>query len=86
MDGVSYYRCIGNFVSDSVLDWVNAHAKFRQGVMPFPGSYLDQPAKVIELFAALENHFQKQAREAERREQNKRAMMGARGGGRVGRR
>jgi len=85
LDDVKYFRCIGNFVSDSVLNWLGAYNQFGKGTMPFPGSYTEQPAKVIELFGLFDSYFQKSAKEAERKEQSKRAMLAARGGGTVGR-
>lgn len=78
-DGVSFRTCIGNFVSESVFTWLSAFQKYREGVLPFGGSFFDQPAKAIELFTAFEGHFQRKI-EAEQKKQAAKQMTRGRGG------
>lgn len=79
LDGVSFYTCIGNFVSESVLSWLSAYHQWKQGVMPFPGSFFDQPAKAIDVFTAIEGHFQRIEEQRRKRERAKQHVMQSRG-------
>lgn len=53
-DDLSFRRCPGNFYSHSVAHWYRAYTLYEKGVMPFPGSYIEQPNKVVELFSIFE--------------------------------
>ncbi len=46
---LNYSSCIGNFFSYSAMGWINFYNSFEQGVMPFAGGYMDQPAKFIDV-------------------------------------
>lgn len=60
-------RCPANFATQGMINWVESHTLFRQGVMPFPGALMDQPNKVIELFRVVEDfRAEKAAAEAQR--------------------
>lgn len=60
-------RCPANFASQGMINWVEAHALFRQGVLPFPGSLMEQPNKVIEVFRVIDDYkADKAAAEAQR--------------------
>lgn len=50
---LQFKTCIGNFYSDSVGYLVAAFSKFEDGVMPYAGAYLDQPAKIIQAFDVI---------------------------------
>lgn len=51
---LKFRRCVGNYVSASVLKWVTVSEQYSRGIMPFQGSLTEQPAKAIELFTAIE--------------------------------
>jgi len=53
-DRLKFRRCVGNFVSHQIFKWVMVSDKFHQGVMPFDGALMAQPAKAVELFTAIE--------------------------------
>lgn len=53
---LSYNTCIGNFVNDSSIYWINFYNHFEKGVMPFGGGYMDQPAKVIDVMSVVGSH------------------------------
>lgn len=57
-DDLEYSTCVGNFVSDSAIFWIEAEAKYNQGVMPYPGSLSEQPAKVLDIFGCIAAHKQ----------------------------
>lgn len=53
IDNLRYHSCIGNFVSDSAISFVEAEARYNQGILPYAGSLFDQPAKVMEIFSCI---------------------------------
>lgn len=57
-DDLEYSTCVGNFVSESALFWIEAEGRFTQGILPFPGSLTEQPAKVMEVFNCIAAHKQ----------------------------
>jgi len=63
------YRCLGNYVSDEIKSWVDCATQFNKGVMPFDGTYMDQPSKAIDLINLI-NQLRDE-RIAEREEKNR---------------
>lgn len=55
---LNYNSCIGNFFSYSAMHWVGFYSSFEQGVMPFSGGYMDQPAKFIDVMNIVASHKQ----------------------------
>jgi len=55
-DGIAYKTCPGNYYDNMVCSWVEAADSFDKGVMPFPGSYFDQPAKAIEVLRIIKTY------------------------------
>jgi hypothetical protein len=64
--GLSFRTCVGNFVRPGLYPLISAHRRFQQGVMPYAGGLMDQPAKLIDLFGVIDTH---QAERAERERQ-----------------
>jgi hypothetical protein len=57
IDGeILFDRCIGNYFSHQAVHWITIHTHFQRGVLPFPGSLSEQPAKVLEIFSVIETH------------------------------
>lgn len=53
-DNIFFKSCIGNYYSQSVIMMMNAYLYFdQQGVLPFPGSLMEQPNKAIEVFNVM---------------------------------
>jgi len=50
---IGFKRCIGNYTSEGIYSWVEAHSLYEKGVLPFPGALMDQPNKVIEIFQCI---------------------------------
>lgn len=46
--------CLGNLWNSEVFFWMGIYRFFKKGAMPFEGTVLDQPAKVIDLFNLFE--------------------------------
>lgn len=57
-DDLEYSTCVGNSVSESALFWIEAEARYNQGILPYPGSLSEQPAKVLEIFGCIAVHKQ----------------------------
>jgi hypothetical protein len=65
---LSFKTCIGNFVNQKILRFFEAFLAFEaHGVLPFPGSYLEQPAKIMDMF----DHFRSYQHERSIEEQKK---------------
>ena len=52
---INYYHCPARFFSNYWASIINVHYKFEDGIMPFPGSLLEQPAKIVEAFNLIHN-------------------------------
>ena len=65
---LGFHKCIGNFFSGTALNWLELHNKFEQGVMPYPGSLLDQPNKIIEIFRVVGQHKHQAAEDRMKRQ------------------
>jgi hypothetical protein len=65
-ESLAFYQCPGNFAHPSISVLVDAYWKCERGIMPFAGSYMDQPYKVIEVFNIIDGIIkEKQAKAAE---------------------
>lgn len=62
---ISYSTCIGNFYNASVIHLLTAFAAYENGVMPYSGSLMDQPNKVIEVFEMIANIKQDKLKQRE---------------------
>lgn len=71
-DNIHWFKCIGNFRSDDSLDLVTAYENYKRGVLPYPGSFMDQPAKVIDCFEMIGQIVQDKVKEREERDKAKR--------------
>lgn len=74
-----FTTCPGNFVSNAVIHWIDMHAAFSRGLLPFPGSISDQPAKALDVFRVIESHKNARALEAAQKAEQARRNRGARG-------
>lgn len=45
---IDCYTCPGNLYEHSVENLLYIHSKFEQGIMPYGGTLMDQPAKFIQ--------------------------------------
>ena len=46
---IQYYKCAGNFYDRSINYLTTIHEQFQRGFMPFGGSLMDTPARLIEV-------------------------------------
>lgn len=53
-DRYSYDKCLCNYLIESdMYYYLNLHQQYENGILPYPGSLVDQPAKIIEIFNFL---------------------------------
>lgn len=52
-DDIGYYQCFCNFVDPSSLFILRLFFQYEKGFLPFSGSIVDQPPKIMELFSIL---------------------------------
>ena len=55
-DDLGFKTCIGNFARPQLHAFIGAQRRFEQGMMPYSGGLMEQPAKIIEIFGVIESH------------------------------
>ncbi len=54
-------RCLGNYYTPAVGFWFRAYRMYQNGIMPFEGAMMDQPAKALDVFGVFEGlEYEKQ--------------------------
>lgn len=66
LEGFRFKSCIGNFYSAAAFFWYRNFRDYQRGILPYPGSLLEQPAKAIEIFQIFESLEAKRFEELER--------------------
>jgi len=66
---IKYRTCPGNFYDLSLPHLLALHKQYENGVLPYPGSLMDQPNKILEVFDVIEEY--KRARMLEEAEKQK---------------
>jgi len=56
LDSITFTKCPGNFFSSQMLHMLGWYRSFKDGILPFPGSLVDQPAKVIEILEIIDHN------------------------------
>jgi hypothetical protein len=56
VDELKFFKCVGNFFRSEVLTLLEMQGRYEKGILPYPGSLSEQPNKVIEIFAAIEQY------------------------------
>jgi len=54
---LKFNGCVGNYTSYSVNYFIDLFHKFESGVLPFKGTFGQQPAKIIEVFQVIERRL-----------------------------
>lgn len=75
IDGINFHKCVCQYRSNRLGFYLDLLDKQSKGILPFEGSYLDQPAKLIEIINRLDyvktdieaRRIQKQQKEQERK-------------------
>lgn len=71
VENIKYSICIGNFYSHSVYQYVDLYYNYQRGVMPFAGSIMEQPCKIIEVFNIIDGFIKGKQLEAHNKELSK---------------
>ena len=68
---INFKHCIGNYFNQYYSFWINYHANFEKGMLPFKGTYLEQPSKFVDLMNLVDNLMKEdQEIKAERAKKN----------------
>jgi hypothetical protein len=54
IDGLGYNKCLCAYRHPQMNTFLLLHQKYEQGILPFQGSLLDQPAQIIEIFSVID--------------------------------
>lgn len=82
IDGIRYHKCLCGYRNPSMSFYLDIEDKFSKGILPFKGSYLDQPAKIIDIINRIsslkldlnDREQKKQQRELELTKTNKKRL------------
>ena len=81
LDQIRYYTCPGNFFSFSVASLMEGYHNYKLGVMPYKGSFFEQPAKIIEVYKMIEAIIEeKKADQIKQHEKDLKRRSGSRNG------
>lgn len=75
---IQFFTCPGNFWSSAAIGFLEMQIAYEHGVLPFPGSLADQPAKVMDILRVIQAHKHEKMIEDQKRESMK-ARTQARG-------
>lgn len=54
IENIKFNVCVGNFYSQSASMFIDFYYNYQRGVMPYDGSLMDQPSKIIEVFNIID--------------------------------
>ena len=54
IDGIHFHKCVCQYRNPRLGFYLDLLEKQEKGILPFEGSYLDQPAQIIEILNRLE--------------------------------
>ncbi len=78
VDNLKFNRCIGNFYSQSGAMLIDFYYKYKEGVMPYEGALMDQPAKIIDVFNIIDGLIKNKTEDLRKKEASK--LKGKRNG------
>lgn len=55
IDGIRYHKCLCGFRNNKLSFYLDISEKIDKGILPFKGSYLDQPSKIIEIIKRVDS-------------------------------
>lgn len=66
-ENILFRKCPGNFYTLALPHLLTLYRQYESGVLPYPGSLMEQPNKILEVFDVIEHHKRaKMEEEAER--------------------
>ena len=63
-NGVDFKKCPANFTNKSISELFTAYFNFKNGLLPFNGSLMDQPYKIIEIFNVIDSYMEHEKQKA----------------------
>lgn len=66
-DDIKYRTCPGNVFDTSSLFVVDLYRQFQKGILPYPGSLVDQPSKIMEAFNVIDAYNNKRMIEEQKK-------------------
>jgi hypothetical protein len=79
-----YKTCPGNLFSESALFWIDSYERYCSGILPFGGAWVDQPAKLVDIFRCISAHkHDKMVREQQAQALRERSAVGRQNHNRV---
>lgn len=54
VENIKFNICIGNFYSQVAAQYIDLYYNYQRGVMPYDGTLMDQPSKVIDVFNIID--------------------------------
>lgn len=59
IDGIEVTKCPLKEVQPGIWNYVEAYNQYKNGFLPNPGGWLDQPAKMLEAINLIEQYKEK---------------------------
>ena len=56
VNDIEYSTCPGNTFNFQVYYVIQLYRKYQDGILPYPGSLTEQPAKVMEAFSVIDDY------------------------------
>lgn len=72
-----FKTCPGNVAQPWVTEYIAMYQAYEKGYLPYSGSYLEQPNKIIEILSVIGHHFST-IRERDHHKRLKKAELGRR--------
>lgn len=66
---ILYYNCIGNHYYGQWASIINYYPQYKDGILPFSGGLMEQPAKFVEVMDLVHNLIRENEQETERKNQ-----------------
>lgn len=68
VEDIKFYGCIGNFYSESAVQLIELYYNYQRGVLPYPGTFLQQPSKVIDILQLIDGCIKTKQAEVEKQQ------------------
>ena len=68
-DGTEIFRCPSRIIRKDVKMYIDLYYDFKKGWLPFQGTKMQQPAKLMEIFDIIETLQKKEQDEKDRLQQ-----------------
>lgn len=70
-DNMKFTICPGNFYSQAVTSYIDLYYNYQRGVLPYEGTLMDQPSKIIDVFNTIDALIKNKQIEAHKEQEKK---------------